>query len=360
MSTEPDDGTDRNIVSPPVERSPDLWFEDGNIILHVEATQFRVFKSVLAKHSTVLKDMLLIPLPPDEPLIDGCPVVNLVGDTAMEWEFLLQAMFPSVCFERMPSISEMAAILRLSRKYDVPLFRAECIIRLRADLPDTLDGYMQVLGNWQFMIQRDGECISELIASAKEAGLVDDHLRNVVRLSVFVMYGDFREVAVTKQQHYDCVYNPAGLYSILPLALYRLAADAITKDGVLSREPKIPLSDQVDFLKGCMRISHLHTNSVPLKWLYTVPPAIPAPGSCLQVHRCAERASALRSSICVPGSCKISLFTAWEAEWSKGLCSACVAAGREAVLETRRELWTKLPSFFGLPDWEDLAKMDLE
>lgn len=40
-----------------------MWLDDGNIILHVENTQFRVHRSVLAMNSMVFQDMFGIPQP---------------------------------------------------------------------------------------------------------------------------------------------------------------------------------------------------------------------------------------------------------------------------------------------------------
>ncbi|KAF7297669.1 BTB domain-containing protein [Mycena kentingensis (nom. inval.)] len=303
---------------PAIERSSDFWLDDGNIILQVESTQFRVLKSVLAKHSTVLRDMLLLPLPQDEPLIEGCPVVVLSGDTAQQWESMLQVMFPSICFEQKPSISEIAAILRLSKKYDMPIFRAECTRRLKVEFPSTLDAYLKVSGTWTCIVRRHEECISEVIASAKEV----------------------------------------GLHSILPAAFYRLSQYLVNTKGCLKRSPKLAPSDQVDFLKGCMRMSHLHAESAPLKWLHTDPATVPA-ADCSRPQKCTERALSLRSSI-PPGQCSTVLFKPWQTEWSRDLCKACVKAGQAVVNDTRHELWARLPSFFDLPDWEELERMDLD
>ena len=66
-----------------------LWFDDGNIILSVRGTHFRVHRGVLARHSKVFKDMTSIPQPP---AADSCPTVPL-DDDPEDWEKLLKIMY---------------------------------------------------------------------------------------------------------------------------------------------------------------------------------------------------------------------------------------------------------------------------
>lgn len=71
----------------------DPWFEDGNIILQAEWTQFKVYRGILAKNSEIFKDMFAMPLPAaGEELEDGCPVVHL-SDRAEDWHHVLGALF---------------------------------------------------------------------------------------------------------------------------------------------------------------------------------------------------------------------------------------------------------------------------
>ena len=46
-----------------LKKDPELWFEDGNIILTAGDTQFCVYKGPLIKHSPVFRDMLSLPQP---------------------------------------------------------------------------------------------------------------------------------------------------------------------------------------------------------------------------------------------------------------------------------------------------------
>jgi hypothetical protein len=86
--------------APRFERIPDLYFPDGNIILEVEATHFRVSSSILAARSTVFKDLLSLPQPGQgggqvERKVDGCDVIHLTGDDPAEVAYFLRAIFDS-------------------------------------------------------------------------------------------------------------------------------------------------------------------------------------------------------------------------------------------------------------------------
>lgn len=73
-----------------------MWNSDGSVILQAANTQFRVHWSVLARHSSVFRDMQGSPQPADQHTIDGCPVVELADDP-VDVEYLLRALYiPSV------------------------------------------------------------------------------------------------------------------------------------------------------------------------------------------------------------------------------------------------------------------------
>ena len=63
-----------------IRRHKDLWFEDGNIVLLAQGTGFKVHRSVLARHSTVFKDLFLLGSPSADETLDGVAVVSLHDD----------------------------------------------------------------------------------------------------------------------------------------------------------------------------------------------------------------------------------------------------------------------------------------
>lgn len=75
-----------------IKRSPDVWFEDGTIILEAERTQFKVFKGMLAANSTVFSDMFVVGSYPDgSDMAEGCPVVHLY-DSPLDLMHFLKAI----------------------------------------------------------------------------------------------------------------------------------------------------------------------------------------------------------------------------------------------------------------------------
>lgn len=74
-----------------ITKHPDLWFEDGNIVLVAENTGFRVYRGLLVTHSGIFRDMFLLPQPAANPdnTFEGCSIVNLADDSAEEVAALL-------------------------------------------------------------------------------------------------------------------------------------------------------------------------------------------------------------------------------------------------------------------------------
>lgn len=82
---------------PPVgeTRCAKLWFDDGTVILRAQNTVFRVYKGILARESSVFRDMFSLPQPEKDQGVcadSGCPVVE-VQDDAEEMELFLSVIF---------------------------------------------------------------------------------------------------------------------------------------------------------------------------------------------------------------------------------------------------------------------------
>ncbi|KAJ7184445.1 hypothetical protein C8R46DRAFT_1064092 [Mycena filopes] len=126
------------VVEP--KRVIDLWFEDGNVVIQAEDYQFCLFKSFLTTRSPIFNDTFSIPQPEDAERINGCPVLR-IHDSATDAAHFFKAIFDSETFLPPPaatSFEKVAAILRLSTKYDVAYLRRRALAHLSSGYPTTL------------------------------------------------------------------------------------------------------------------------------------------------------------------------------------------------------------------------------
>ncbi|KAF7297684.1 BTB domain-containing protein [Mycena kentingensis (nom. inval.)] len=317
---------DENDALIPVKRSPEYWFDDGNIILQVESTQFRVMKSVLAMHSAVFADMFKIPTPVNETLVDGCPVVVLVGDTAQDWLYLFSEIFPKRFLRGEKStISRLAALLRLGKKYDFTQFRQDCLAQLKEEFPTTLENFDKTMGwtmGWKYI---------EADSATKEETLV-----SVINLA--------REL---------------GLYSILPAAFYSV-------NSLTEASKQLSISDRLARAEGHLRLLRLKELTVE-KWLCLSSaddePLLPC-GDCVDLDACttALHKAAYNEMLASSSEAhdKDAVLNFWDEASEDGFCAPCVEEARASFGEGRVECWNQLPAIFGLPNWDELRKMDFE
>ncbi|KAF7296530.1 BTB domain-containing protein [Mycena chlorophos] len=302
-----------------VTRSSEYFFDDGNIILQVESTQFRLHKTVLAMHSTVFRDMFTVPLPADEPLVDNCAVVVLSGDSPEDWNHLLSAMYPIRSTHEKQTVEFVCALLRLSTKYDIPEFRRQWLARLHEELPTTLAEYDSGAG-WKYIVVAgdNSHCV----------------LASLIDLA--------REI---------------GIHSILPLTLYSLVWDDVLVAPATGTN-KLNLSDQAAYLRGQLRLLRL-SSTTTMRWLEPEEPLVPC-ATCSSESRpdCSRVVEDFRKRC--TSEISAGVFASWTELAVDGLCDACEEAARTVYEEGRVECWKQLPSIFDLPDWEELKRLDLD
>lgn len=71
---------------------PDLWFDDGSIIIIAGSVSFCVHRSNLCTHSTVFADMFGVPQPADQARSKGCPILK-IPDSEEDMSCLLKALY---------------------------------------------------------------------------------------------------------------------------------------------------------------------------------------------------------------------------------------------------------------------------
>ena len=75
-----------------VERDPEVWMEDGNIVIEAGNVAFKVYKGILAGRSEVFRDLFSVPSPAEVEAMDGVPIVHL-QDSATDLKYLFLVLF---------------------------------------------------------------------------------------------------------------------------------------------------------------------------------------------------------------------------------------------------------------------------
>lgn len=86
---------------PELEKDQEFWFPDGNIVLIARTVEFRVYRGILANHSTVFADMFTLPQPASSSTLleharqaEECPFVVL-DDSPEDLRHVLRAVLPT-------------------------------------------------------------------------------------------------------------------------------------------------------------------------------------------------------------------------------------------------------------------------
>ncbi|KAF7974950.1 hypothetical protein HWV62_11011 [Athelia sp. TMB] len=305
----------------------DVWYDDGNIVLQAQNTQFKVYRGILARSSPVFKDMFMLPQPPteDTQLVEGCPVVKLF-DSAEEVRYILRALsgqrlkvFPHNC---KMSFAEFAAFLCLGQKYDIQELYLEAKRRLFALCPATLDAYPSFPQefDWGEIEPPEGELMQLIILGRR-----------------------------------------AGLLSILPSALYEICM-MYTTDGIIdgtttSDGSVIRLShqDQLACLAG-FRGAIYGQAETSFRWIWDPEPLSPNCATPQDCQRARRHIGGTMISASSPIIALVLLDHIPVDETYLRICQACNEAAYASHLAGRIEFWERLPVMFGLPPWTELLK----
>ncbi|RDX44226.1 hypothetical protein OH76DRAFT_1111592 [Lentinus brumalis] len=99
----------------------DYYFEDGNLVILVENTLFKVFRSTFIRHSAVFRDLFNLPRPiggATEGSDDDHPL-QFSGTSAVDFERLLWILYPGNCGAwRAGTIEEWTSILSLATRWE--------------------------------------------------------------------------------------------------------------------------------------------------------------------------------------------------------------------------------------------------
>ncbi|KAJ7735772.1 hypothetical protein B0H16DRAFT_1426003 [Mycena metata] len=312
-----------NPDSPPTRSK--IWMPYGDIILQAESTQFRLNRDVLSRQSSVFRDMFSIPQPPNEPTIEGCPIVH-VSDTAKDWELFLGMLYdPFQCGDALSS-DLVAALLRLGRKYEMENSKKNALWRIHYEFPTTLESWTEVeVGTTKIESQR-GFLVKSLVL-AYENGI----FTSIPTIGFCCLRDRQLEEILT-----DELWSHDGTPVILPDHLKLILAVAAERIANFQRDL--------------------------YEWLEE--DAVIPDDTCTTNAECIKERNVLRRILNFgDNSRRYHSLSSWDSpcegeDWSDGLCEPCALAGRTAFDLNRVQFWEALPGFFGLAPWAELKDLD--
>ncbi|KAJ7142129.1 hypothetical protein C8R43DRAFT_1016403 [Mycena crocata] len=317
-------------------RVPELWFEDGNIVIQAGNSQFRLFRSILAARSPVFQDMFSFPQPLDSEMIDGCPLVRL-HDLEAEAIVFFKAIFDPEFFMPFPAQTEfdtVAGCLRLAHKYGVDYLCRRALVHLSS-------AYDTTLSRWDVSQSQEPRSVLE-------------------KVSFPWFYVGFQDLYALQ------LFREVDALWLLPNAFYNLSVDfnrlgmAIFHGSVYKGIPTaISEQDQRNFIKG-HSIQTQTTATDSLRFL-SYPLDIdgcesPLPCRALRLDTIDDLG---RELIRASPFDALDVWTLDDWENLGDLCDTCLRVLKDTHQSARQKFWDELPQIYGLPPWEELERVKL-
>ncbi|TFK49217.1 hypothetical protein OE88DRAFT_1736862 [Heliocybe sulcata] len=313
----------RTRPKPAYHHCTDLWFEDGNVVFQAQTTFFRVHRGVLAANSSVFKDMFSFPQPANANVI---PEVEL-HDTAKEVEHFFKTIFIAGYYDRhcKTDFEVVAAVLRLSTKYDVPSYRQRAIKQLALVFPTTLDA-------WKSRERRSRLYSSFIENAGAVVGLArETHVRALIPSAMYTCC-EMGTEAILKAKA-DPAASKLGLssYDRRCCLLGRQKLVNAWRAELFSRRGLAP--DSYDLFAWFEGAKHQVCHAARLKWL----------------AREDVWKMAFGSEWCTP-------LQTTRLEVRDEVCASCGDAFLANLERVRELIWESLPQFFALSDWAILRE----
>ncbi|KAH8828656.1 hypothetical protein DL96DRAFT_1013202 [Flagelloscypha sp. PMI_526] len=298
------------------------WFDDGNLILQShDGVRFKVYRGLFALHSTVFADMLSLPQPAQQDLVDGCPLVVLSesGKELTQFHELIAGQTGSFFRSDNVSFEQLSVMLRLGSKYNVQRLRDNAIRILREAFPDTLEDH-------------------------------DSHDSDLLSLAATL---EFAWLAFSEE-----------VDIVLPLICYEchcLPEPVLMRDDTLKRmngdEFKISNEFKI-FIAAGLISAFIEQTKLIFTWLKPTGSALVP--KCATKIRCRKALDSLAQAyLCEDRTRENGLYILTNQPWwppEPDFCSECIKMLEERHEEDRAKLWEALPTFFNLPSWENLRR----
>ncbi|KAF5340730.1 hypothetical protein D9611_007355 [Ephemerocybe angulata] len=316
----------RNVSAPTTEPAPvirsDLWFEDGSVVLQVQDVQFKVHRTIVARHSPIFLDVFAMPHPQDEPTVEGCPVLHL-QDSVQDVRHMLLAFYDKGHSTRDPlAFDAVAAMIRMGRKYDIDYLRHEALLRLTTEFPTTLSEWDKLPHDYTQIHHQSG-ILFDIVNLAH-----DNDIKSVLPAAYYLCIQEFEDLLTGTARDDESVAQ---------------VSYDVKRECILGRERLFRA--QTDHLFG---------------WVDNVG----CSDKCTQPARCRAAGSSLIKALYVPMPEPARTLERW-IEFKQfvpmqtmALCQVCSKDAERAHEEGRQQIWNNLPSYFGLPGWSSLKNFD--
>ncbi|KAJ7249906.1 hypothetical protein C8J57DRAFT_1723743 [Mycena rebaudengoi] len=306
-----------------MQRSKELWFPDGDLVVQVEKISFRIYAKGLAESSTVFAAMLALPQPVEGDTVDGLPVVRLF-DTDADAALLLKALFDkTICsrfFQPPPARTGLLLVLdimRMSNKYDAQKLFKRAVLHLEAVYCTSLSALLEAPHHSHMKYPK---------------GLLAGHLSVLAAAEKF----DARWIL-------PCVYYEISCYPISDILDIGAAWDAL------------PRTTRRDILwTHAQRLDRIRVMN---QFMFADVWGCDSPQSC--PYNKLDCAAILLGFIGCDGV--IDPLRYWTEEerksYRESVCEVCLEDFEKDIEKGREEVWNDLPEDFGFDGWTEVHKM---
>ncbi|EAU80889.1 hypothetical protein CC1G_03065 [Coprinopsis cinerea okayama7 len=327
-----------------IKRSEAVWYDDGNVILQVGDTRFRVHKSILSAQSRVFRERFLEKpeakktkgkpgggRPRRPRFVDGVEVVRLEGDSVQDWTYVLQIVYDGHRTYRSDTsypFSVVRAMLTLGDKYGFEYLRSQAVYLYEKTFPSDFSTFSGIY-----------------YSPSTNMKMTEKWIRMDARTTLV----DVADMA-----------NLFGLIACLPAIYYLvvsqkdfmscIATGFAREDGtraIFSRDfIQILLSGREKLITAAARKM--------FNWLWSIPEIIPAAGSCKDKISCRNSLREIHAKYWWPSFPPSKILGQWNTRYAQDLCPACAKVAQAEFCKGQKEVRKDLPGFFGLSAWEEL------
>ncbi|KAI1787050.1 hypothetical protein LXA43DRAFT_1031003 [Ganoderma leucocontextum] len=347
-----------------LERHPDLYFEDGDVVLAVKQAPtsddeplknilFRVHKFLLKHHSATFFNFFADANAAPAEVYDGVPLAEMYGDKAEDFALLLSYLYnpSSLVFKRHDpnTPATVSGVVRLADKYMIEPLHRRLVQQVCEDWPATLHDYD--IQQAEIDTMRSLATTTPGFKYTPERGRLSDVIPEPASAILF-------------SQEFGCPH-------VLPTAFYRLSLIPVESDWdtkspwphqALARWSILDRENFLRYIHGCQMLATYRPGVSRFMCISCIdlwededeaPPCYEFIARLFEVawartpSLTGTHADPLRSlAICAAEYCKMPELS--KEHFPHGLCMACEDTLTAMLVAERKRVWENLPQWFKL------------